>query len=512
MKKILLAAMALAAVAGCSMQPEPLSPAEIADAVGADAKTIADSEEPLAGPLDLPHSMARAVKFNLQHRLLLMEQALAQRSFELAKMDMLPVLAGTGSYTDRNNFNASSSENVITHQQSLVPSYSEDRARWTVDARFSWNILDFGVSYLQARQESNRFLVATLARRKTMEKLVQQVRTSFWRAAVMQQITPEVDELQERATTALVALQQIRSEQLRAPLATLEDIRALMEISQQLEALRQSASAAQTDLAQLINLRPDKNVSLDIPAELPPLPFFQPDFPRMEDRALVNSSDYTAEIYKERVDRDESRKALLRLMPGVELFKSITYDSNSFLWSNNWETAGARVNWNIMRVLSLPDITDNNEARTQVAQARRLATHMAVITKVHLAWQRYADTMARLDRAQKLDNLDSDIVQLSAQALESEATSGIADLKNRMRGLRSRVTSSLAYAEAQDAFALFLQSLGVHPIPDDYQHHSVDDLAAHIGAEFDRYTDGALTDLASPTAEGTPVTPSASTT
>jgi len=95
----------------------------------------------------------------------MMEEALASAQVDLAQYDMLPTLAAEAGFTSRDNVEASSSESIQTQAQSLVPSTSTNRDRVTANARLSWNVLDFGVSYFQAKQQADRYLIAQGNRR-----------------------------------------------------------------------------------------------------------------------------------------------------------------------------------------------------------------------------------------------------------------------------------------------------------------------------------------------------------
>ena len=64
-------------------------------------------------------------------------------------------------YLTRNNVEGSSSRSVFTGQQTLEPSTSTDRDRLVADLTLSWNLLDFGVSYFNARQQADRILVVS---------------------------------------------------------------------------------------------------------------------------------------------------------------------------------------------------------------------------------------------------------------------------------------------------------------------------------------------------------------
>src|SRR5690606_33401696 len=161
--------------------------------------------------------------------------------------------------------------------------------------------------------------------------------------------------------------------------------------------------------ASLINAPIGQKLELAVSGDLAPMPRLDASLADLELLALSNTADYTAQLYNVRVDADEARQSLLRLVPGVELFAGSSYDTNSFLVYDHWNEAGARVSWNIMRLLAAPQIEEQNEARELVSQARRLAANMAAITQLHLSWQEYRNALHRLERAKGLDEIDNEI-------------------------------------------------------------------------------------------------------
>jgi outer membrane protein TolC len=84
----------------------------------------------------------RALKYNMDYRVKLMEEAMGQRQLDVANLDMLPKLAASAGYTARDKDNASSSQNVATGEQSLAPSISTEKQDRMADLSLSWNVLD----------------------------------------------------------------------------------------------------------------------------------------------------------------------------------------------------------------------------------------------------------------------------------------------------------------------------------------------------------------------------------
>jgi outer membrane protein TolC len=479
-------------LAGCAVEPQPLSQEEVATVAAIDLGLIAKSQEPVSGPLTLDAALSRALKYNLDHRSQLMEQALAQKNLDLVKMDMLPVMVASAGYYARSNYNASSSMSVLTFTESLEPSTSVDRERATAGARFSWNILDFGVSYYQARQEANRYLIAEKAREKVMMRLLRQTRAAYYRVATLQSLEPRITALAAAANASLADLKKVREKQLRAPLAVLQDYRQLTELVQQLEQMHQIVSAARTELATLINVFPGTPVTVAPIGTVAPPRLAEVNLRELEKYALVHSGDYVSEFYKLRIDQDESRKALLRLLPGMEVSGELAFDTNHFLWNNLWAEASTRLTWNIFRLIAYPRVVAQNDAKVTLDHTRRLAMNMAVIARLNLAWQEYQDALVRFDRASDINAVDADISALTTQASTAQAVGDLARIQSEVRALRSALARMLAFADTQDSYGAFLTSLGLNPVPADYQTYSVDDLAKLLGQRYDAFATGPL--------------------
>ncbi len=482
-------AVAVGLLSGCSVSPQYISSQEIIESALNDRTLIYHQQEALAAPLSLEEAMARAVKYNLESRVKLMEKALAFGNFKMAQRDMLPSLATSAGYYHRNNTLASVSRSILTGAESLEPSTSQDEERNSADVRFGWNALDFGVSYLQAQQEADRYIIAEMTRKNVMLKMLQQVRSAYWRTASLQSIEQDVQLLLTRARGSLQRLEGTRSGGLSNPIDVLKKQRALIEIIQKLEQMQQQINASQVELASLINVDPrvDVAVSVDSPLRLPEPP---DDFARLERAALANSSLYTTQLYNLRIDQRESRKNLIRMLPSIDFGYGYNYDSNSYLVNNAWGQASLSISWNILRLLSAGQLHEQESARKELALARRMAVNMATVAKVHLSWQDYANSLNRITRSTELDDINQELSRLSRQASAYDAGNDIELIQTEMRALSSHIEKQLNYASAQEAYGGFLLSLGLNPIPDNYQQFSVSALGDVIAKSLLQWREG----------------------
>ncbi|MDZ7861183.1 MAG: TolC family protein [Candidatus Krumholzibacteriota bacterium] len=133
-------------------------------------------QEPIDGPVTLYEAMARAIMYNLDHRVEVMSQAVSQHQLDVARYDLLPSLvAGIGlpRPLQRERLVV---QNVETGRQSLAPSTSTERDVFTADLNLAWNVLDFGVNYFTAQQQADRAMIAYERRRKVIHGIIQDVR------------------------------------------------------------------------------------------------------------------------------------------------------------------------------------------------------------------------------------------------------------------------------------------------------------------------------------------------
>ena len=79
----LLASLVAAIFTGCAVQPVALTAEERQASITADLSAMFATQEPVQGAVTLEEAMARAIKYNLDHRLKLMEEAVSQRQLDL---------------------------------------------------------------------------------------------------------------------------------------------------------------------------------------------------------------------------------------------------------------------------------------------------------------------------------------------------------------------------------------------------------------------------------------------
>ena len=446
-----LAALAVL-IAGCAVTPTPLTPEEVARRVRDDRQKMYADQAPIPGPLSLAEVSGRAIRYNLDYRLKIMEEALAQGSLDVARWDMFPRLLLNAGYVSRSN-------DLVYVTSSGVPSTTTlERNRRIASAVLSWNILDFGVSYY------DQTLVAEERKRKVMQNLMQDVRIAYWRALGAQRLMTQMDGLMQKSKLALARARQIEQQGLLPQAQALAYQRALLDSTVLLQVRRQDLELAKTELASLMNLPPGTAFTLVESADpvLPPAPT---NLEQLEDMALNLRPELREEDYRKRISASDARRALVATLPGLAFDASRQYDSNRFLLNNSWAEGGIRLSMNLFRLASIPSLNRQRDAQFAVDDTRRMAQAMAVLTQLRVATQRYGLAKDELEQVADSANVDQRLSNYAKAAATSRVDSELEVIRTEARALLSAYQRHVAYANAQAAYGRLHNSVGLDIAP-----------------------------------------------
>ncbi|CUW40824.1 Outer membrane efflux protein [Magnetospirillum sp. XM-1] len=502
----LLASVSLVALlAACAVTPEPFTKDELAAQAKEDRADMFKGGEPLTSALTVSDAIARAVRYNLDKRSKMMDEALALGQTDVDRWDLLPKLTANAGYNERSEPNSTRSRDLYTQTTSTSnPTYSADRFAKTADLTMSWNVLDFGLTYYTAKANADRALVATERRRKAVHNLISEVRFAFWRAAAYQTLNGEVNAAVAEAKVALDKARLVERENLKAPVESLRYQKSLLETLRQLTAIQQELSTARIELAALINVPPGTDLVLNVPADMK-LPDWQMGLERMEETAFVNNPDLREQGYLTRIALDDTKKAIIRMLPGVTFTASRNYDYNSFLMDNHWYEAGAKLSWNLMNVISGHDALKYADANEETAKARRLALRMAVLAQVHVSERQFRNASSQFTQSDDLWKVDRRLFELS----DAKAANDASGILERVAGHASAIASQLrrfqTYAQVEQAYAKMQATLGDDLLPDSVKAADVKNLSIIVARRLEQWGKG---EMAIPMgAEETPVAP-----
>ena len=454
----------LLAVPACTLAPEPLETGAVGEAARAALDAAAAEQVPVSRPIDLAEAMARAVMYNLDARVQLLEEAVRSRQLMQANLSMLPALTASAGYAGRDQFDASYSRSLESGQRYLLNNTSQDRDIFTRDLQLSWNILDLGLSYVRAEQAGDRVLLAREERRRVLARVVEEVRAAYWRALAAEYVGRELQVLQGRVKGAVEQAEKLVANRQASPVAALAAQRDLHELTERVQQVHQEVAAARNQLAALMNLPAGTRFSLVRPSS----PRF-PALPASPDKALAEAlrerPEIRAALYGQRIEEREATAALLELLPGITLSTGPNVTSNSYTYANDWVSWGAKASWNLLRLASYPARKSEQKAREDLAAEKVKATVASVALQVHVSRLRYdlarqrAETLARYEATQR---------KLLEQVQASAATSITGDnelVREQLNALLSRARLDVAVADAHAAYGGVLTAMGRDPYP-----------------------------------------------
>lgn len=454
---------------GCaSIQPNALTQNEMRDQTQADAAVIRQDVMPINSALTMDEAMARALKYNLDRRARMMEEALVMGQLDVSKFDMLPKITAQAGYVSRDVSRFTFSSRYPNESPSSTnpadSSTTSERQHSTRDLGLTWSMLDVGLGYYGSKQQADRFLIAGEKRRKAMHILMQDVRTAYWRAASAQLLKADVIKIIALAEEALVDSRKASNERIKNPLEPLRYQRQLLENMRLLENINQELSSAQIELAALINAPLNKPIQIattdlqNISDQINQVPV-----EKLEEAALENNADLREQNYNGRIAREETRRTLVKLFPNISFNYGNKYDTDRYLLDNNWNEAGIQLSFNLMNIFTAGTQMKLAEAGVALADQRRVAAQASVLTQVHLSRLQVINARSQFDRADAIYATDSKIAEVMRNRQMVAAQSKLDVVSTETASILSLLRRYQALAQVQVAENRLLATLGLEP-------------------------------------------------
>jgi outer membrane protein TolC len=473
---LMIAASLLAA--GCTVSPKPLDDGALTKIAADNMSRVVSAQEPVSGSIDVYEAIARALKYNLDQRVELMQEAVNLQELKLAGYQGLPNLVANSGYTGRNNVDASSSFSVLSGQESLEPSTSSDKNVLDADITLSWNILDFGLSYVRAQQAADKVLMQREARRKALNRIVEDVRTAYWRAIASEKLLSRLNSLEGKTRRAISDSRALEAERQTSPIVALTYERELLQIRREAQQIEGELRIARSQLAALMNVPPDSKFRLSSNRSAAGKPPLDVDSRQLIRVAIMNRPEIRDVAYRVRSNEREVDAALLEMLPGINIFAGPNVSTNSFLYNDNWVGWGAQASWNMLKVFQYPERKKLIGSQSALLDQRSLALTMAIMTQVHVSRARYVHARKELSTAGELKSVQHRLLDQIVASTGTEQTSEQTLIREEMNTIVSDVRYDLAYANLQNAYANIYASIGLDAYPPvDIDRASVSEVA-----------------------------------
>lgn len=482
-------------IGGCTITPQSLTSEDLQASKELRQESLTIDQEPVNGPISLYDAMARAIKYNLDYKVEVFEEALRVSEAQLSRLDQLPQLVASAGLSNRDSYSASRSSPIIDSNSvgalSQTPSTSSERSVTDASLTLSWDILDFGLSYVRAKQSGDRILIANERKRKVINRVIANVRTAYWRAVSSEKLIGRLKSFEAEIEKALDDADRAYVDRQAAPLPALTYQRELLQIQQTIQTMEGEMRLAKMQLAALMNIDPSASYTLDIPEQQESLDDVQWVAEDLVDTALIDRPELRELSYEQRINQAQAKVALLEVLPNLSLFGGFNYNNNDYLYNNNWVHWGAQTSWNIVDAFKYPHKKRVVEVNGEFLDQRALALTMAVITQVHVSLSQFEIAKRKLDTVQKLRGVNNNILSQIEGGYEARKVSYQTFVRENMNNIVSEARFDMSYAELQNAFADIYTATGQQVFGDvDAAQMSVDELSNHLNEFWDSLKPG----------------------
>lgn len=467
-KVVVLSVVTSFLITGCAIIPEPMLKEEVKEQVKKDLSVLSEVVLPVTKPISLDEAIQRGLNHNLQKRVKVLETALSQQQLDLVYYDMLPSLTASAGYSERNNYAASASTSFVNGEPQPLganPSYSisQDKERVTSDIGFSWNILDFGLSYVRAQQQADKFLIAKEKEKKVEHNLTQEIRRAYYQAVSAQDLLKRIQPMMVEVNQALADSKKVQNQRVgKTPMESLSYQRELLDILRSLHTLESSLISAKVELAELMGLKPGIEFELADKVEKNyQIPEFNMNLEQMELLALENRPEVTESRYQERISEKEITAAKLKMLPGINLNTSLSYENSDYLLNNDWYSYGANVSWNLLNVFKGSEMNKLAKTQVEIAKEQKLALSMAVLSQVHLSIVKFNQAKKEYLLAKDYLNVADDIYTLTQVENDLNINSRLILIKEKLNHILATLRYSSSYANVQNSYGRIFASMGI---------------------------------------------------
>ncbi len=470
----------------CTLTPEPMSVDErFSEANRNVGKLFAMKSTKIPRKrIDYYQALALGLKYNLDYRVKLANNALQLDQLTLAEFAMFPAMNASTSFYTRNNDLASfgtTSTGQLTDVLNSTP-----RTLRSIRLGLSWNILDFGVSYVRAKQQGDRYLAAREEARKQLQQLSQDIRRAYWEAYNAQQLMQDTREFQTLLTAANAKLTEAISDKTIPKENILHYQEAILEGKRHLIQLKYKYDKAILDLKHLVNLPLGVHFTL----EKPPAGLYRVqnlknlDFRKVDAISLVNRPELSQQSYQHRIAKWGVRSAILQALPGITLNPGWNYNSNKFLVNNLWVDKSVDIAWNLLNLASLPSALDSAEAQVQYEQLKLMAITLAVLTETRYSYSRYQNLITEYRIAHMQTQNASALYHLTENRYQASLANYQQAMIAKLKVITSKMDENLLLSDLSTALGELYLSTGFDLLPYEVSHQPVPIIVQTIKKRF----------------------------
>lgn len=422
----------------------------------------------LSEPLTLDDVIRIGLINNLDLRVSRFEQEIAKDSAFADKLEMLPDLRFNQEYNKDDELRRDASFNPDTGVVSAPTTVSTMDNVKTRSLELTWNVLDFGLSYIRSRQSELQQQVLEMRRDRQAQLLALDLTEAFWKAALSEDALDYVRRVERELRAQRSKIEKsVRERRLDAINA--KDVeKRLVDLALSVRDLQADIANTRIKLASLMGLKQETQFVLD----REPLKPLLAQFPRpdqlstdiIEDYALLNRPELFEQDLGAHIQRDEVRAALLSMFPSLSLSAGYSYNSNPLAETNEWNTVGYSIGWSLLSLPAQYQRVQSEKGRIGMKRAARLQMTVAVITQVHIGLLDYRIAVERFRLYEEAYGLTSELLDMTRERNSAGILSDLSVTQRLLEDMAAKLRRDQAVVDLIVAYRRMLTSAGMDPM------------------------------------------------
>ena len=424
-----------------------------------------------SGEIDIYEAYARAIKANLPERFDKMYKIMKQDLSQIEDYTLLPRIVALSGY----NVRYSPDWNGLMFSGRLRGEMGDvmDVASSSLGAAV--NVVDFSIVYSSAKSLKDNEKLSAALKKILIKNIIHDTRIAFLKAAAGQRIKKEVDKIASELAEALTYIKAVEdAPEFKGKIDGYKQ--NLMDNLSQINSLRKEISASKIRLAGLISVDPDSEFVLLIPKDMDnPYIYKNLKLNNMENFAL-NTRSEVKDNDDTTINPAEVRAEVKRLFPMVEMGLGLDDMKGDYLLNQMWSEIGIKTGWNLLHMASVD--TPIGVSEIEMARARSMATKVAVLAGVDMAYRNLEQAYQEYRIASLLDDISRNVYQKSDASLKGSNRFDV--IGRNIEWLFSRLKKDYAYVNVKNAESSLHVALGVESTPPITMSSSVSSIARSI--------------------------------
>ena len=416
-------------------------------------------------PLTLDAARQMAVTRNKSYR-----QKIDQMLFDLQRKasgakSFMPQIYANSFGQWRSNTNASVGVKVDEIGSSMPEDFytAQDQSFAASKLSLSWNLLDVGLMGHQKAIGSIDGYDALETTRLGCHQLMVDLERAYWRKVAFERAVPKREWIGNRINYALDLSNQHIEENPNDRLSELMFQRELIDIKRWYESMFRGLASADSDLARLINIPhgTEFSVSTDTSEAQDEFgPTLSQPLGDLFLSAFENRPELRKALYN--IDRSEleTKQALLRHLPGLNLFISGNNDTNSFALNQDFLTAGVNLSWDVLNLTKIGSTKKNGKLNTESKEKDLGVVASAIMAQIMLAKTEVQNLEEEMTLAWKAKTIQAQITTKLQDDVAEQSSRETYLVKEELLRELSVLREDISQADLKSTQARLQQSLG----------------------------------------------------